>query len=103
MLGLKPIKTLPIREKIAATLREAILGPENSGGGNSDTGKYSSGTGCIYHTGTGGFSDSRKGRASGTEAEQKSSSCGSNRKNNPGTFSDPGGTGERSLRSLLQE
>ena len=25
MLGLKPIKTLPIREKIAATLREAIL------------------------------------------------------------------------------
>ena len=26
MLGLKPIKTLPIREKIAATLREAILG-----------------------------------------------------------------------------
>ena len=25
MLGLKPIKTLPIREKIAANLREAIL------------------------------------------------------------------------------
>ena len=26
MLGLKPIKTLPIREKIAATLREAFIG-----------------------------------------------------------------------------
>lgn len=30
MLGLKPIKTLPIREKIAANLREAILS-KNSG------------------------------------------------------------------------
>ena len=89
--------------KIAATLREAILAQKISAGEVSDTGKYSAGTGCIHHTGTGGFSDPRKGRASGTEAEQKSSSCGRNRKNNPGTFSDPGGIGERSLRSLAQE
>ncbi len=32
MLGLKPIKTLPIREKIAATLREAILAQKISAG-----------------------------------------------------------------------
>ena len=32
MLGLKPIKTLPIREKIAATLREAILARKISAG-----------------------------------------------------------------------
>ena len=45
------------------------LGPEDFSRGGSDTGKYSAGTGGIHHTGTGGFSDSRKGRAFGTEAE----------------------------------
>lgn len=44
-------------------------GPEDFSRGGSDTGKYSAGTGGIHHTGTGGFSDSRKGRAFGTEAE----------------------------------
>lgn len=69
MLGLKPIKTLPIREKIAATLREAILSRKIPAGEVLTLGKYSTGTGGIYHTGAGSLSDPRKGWPFGIKTE----------------------------------
>ena len=69
MLGLKPIKTLPIREKIAANLREAILSKKISGGGNSDTGKYCAGTWSVHYTYKRSLSDSGKRWTSGTGAK----------------------------------
>ena len=55
MLGLKPIKMLPARERVAAALRKAII----SG----------SGTWRIDHSGQRSLSDSGKRRADRSEAE----------------------------------
>lgn len=68
MLGLKPIKTLPIREKIAANLREAILSKKFRRG-NSDTGKYCAGTWSVHYTYKRSLSDSGKRWTSGTGAK----------------------------------
>ena len=69
MLGLKPIKMLPARERVAAALRKAIISKTDHRGEVRDTGEYGSGTRRIDHTGQRSLSDSGKRRADRSEAE----------------------------------
>lgn len=69
MLGLKPIKTLPIREKIAATLREAILSRKIPAGEVLTLESTAQELGVSITPVREAFPDSCKGRSFGTEAE----------------------------------
>lgn len=56
MLGLKPIKLLPARERVASALRKAIISksiPER----RTHAGKHRTGTGRVGHAGARGLSD----------------------------------------------
>ena len=57
MLGLKPIKLLPARERVASALRKAIISKKHPGGCRTHAGKHRAGTRRVGHAGAGGLSD----------------------------------------------
>ena len=65
MLGLKPIKMLPARERVAAALRKAII-----------SGKYGPRAWGLHYTSQRGIPDSRKGRLDRSATEQRSNGTG---------------------------
>ena len=70
MLGLKPIKMLPARERVAAALRKAIISRQIYRGRSADTGEYGSRSLAVSdYTGQRSLSDSGKRRADRSEAE----------------------------------
>ena len=60
MLGLKPVKLMPARERVASALRKAIISRQI---------KEGSGAWGVDHSRAGGVSDSREGWAFRAETE----------------------------------
>ena len=66
MLGLKPIKMLPARERVAAALRKAIISRQITEGEVL----------TLHYTSQRGIPDSRKGRLDRSATEQRSNGTG---------------------------